>query len=520
MSFFQNYRVYILTSVAYLGSFLFGYDTGVMGSVLALSSFKGDFGLPTGSSTFASSTNSQISANVVSLLTAGCFFGSIAASFINDRFGRRRTLMFFICWFLVGAAIQTGSSKAIGQIYAGRVIAGIGIGGMSAVTPVFVSENAPPAQRGRIAGLFQEFLVIGSTFAYWLDYGVSLRIPASTKQWRVPVAIQLIPGGLMLIGLFFLKESPRWLVKAGRHEEALQSLAYIRNRGATDPEVEQEFAEIRASAEEELAASEGVTWRECLLPQNRFRFLLAFLIMMCQQFTGTNSIGYYAPEIFESIGVASTSTSLFATGVYGTVKVISTAIFLIVGIDRWGRRKSLIGGAIWMATMMFIIGGVLHNHPPDIHATTVSPASTAMIAMIYLYVIGYSASWGPTPWVFVSEIFPTRLRPYGVGLAATTQWLFNFVVTEFTPIGVTNIGWRIFLMFGIFCVANSLFAFFLMRETKGKSLEEMDVLFGNVTEEQRRADVDQVLHKSHFGNGADVEHADEVAPATVQETKA
>lgn len=291
MGFFQNYRAYVLTSVAYLGSLLFGYDTGVMGSVLALASFKRDFGLPPDSSGFASSTNAAVTANVVSLLTAGCFFGSIAAAFLNDRFGRRYTLLFFICWFLAGAAVQTAAARHIAQIYAGRVVAGIGIGGMSAVTPVFVSENAPAATRGRIAGLFQEFLVIGSTFAYWLDYGVAKDLPSDTQQWRIPVAVQLIPGALMLIGLFFLKESPRWLVKAGRPEEGLRSLAYIRNRPASDPEVEAEFAGIKASIEEEMAATEGVTWRECLTPQNRYRFLLAFLIMTCQQFSGTNSIG-------------------------------------------------------------------------------------------------------------------------------------------------------------------------------------------------------------------------------------
>ncbi|KAH6889649.1 sugar transporter [Thelonectria olida] len=501
MAFFKNYRVYILTSVAYIGSLLFGYDTGVMGSVLALSSFKEDFGLPTDKGGFASSKNAQVSSNVVSLLTAGCFFGAIAASFINDRFGRRFSLMFFCLVFLVGAAIQTAAHHAIGQIYAGRVIAGLGIGGMSSITPVFVSENCPPETRGRVSGLFQEFLVIGSTFAYWLDYGVSLHIAQSTKQWRVPVAIQIIPGGLMIIGLFFLRESPRWLMKKGRRQEALESLAYIRNAPEDSEEVQKEIAEIRAAIEEELMLSEGVTWRECLKPGNRYRFFIAFTIMLCQQFSGTNSIGYYAPQIFETVGVSSTHASLFATGVYGTVKVVSTGIFLIIGIDRWGRRKSLLGGACWMSMMMFIIGAVLATHAPNPDSGKVSSASSAMVAMIYLYVIGYSFSWGPTPWVYVSEIFPTRLREYGVGLAASTQWLFNFVITEVTPRAVNHIGWRTFLMFGIFCLANFTFIFFFVKETKGRTLEEMDILFGVVDEAQRRADVEQVLHK-----GMELEH--------------
>lgn len=427
-----------------------GYDTGVMGSVLALKAFKQDFGLPTDSSGFSSAKNAYVSSNVVSLLTAGCFFGAIAAAFLNERFGRRYSLMFFSVIFLIGAAIQTAAHHEIGMIYGGRVIAGLGIGGMSAITPVFVSENCPPAVRGRIAGLFQEFLVIGSTFAYWLDYGVSLRIPVSTKQWRVPVAIQLIPGGMMLIGLFFLKESPRWLMKQGRHEEAARSLAYIRCETIDHPDIVKELAEIRSAIEEELNATEGVTWKECLLPGNRYRFVVGFCLMFWQQFSGTNSIGYYAPQIFQTVGLSKSSSSLFATGVYGTVKVVTTGIFLIVGIDRFGRKKSLIGGALWMAVMMFIIGAVLVTHPPNPKSGSVSKASIAMVVMIYLYVIGYSASWGPVPWVYLSEIFPTRLRAYGVGMGAATQWLFNFVITKITPEAVNHIGWRTFLMFGIF----------------------------------------------------------------------
>ncbi|KAJ6013429.1 hypothetical protein N7540_008020 [Penicillium herquei] len=501
----KNYRVYILTAVAYLGSLLFGYDTGVMSSVLALDSFKKDFGLPLSTSGFASAKNSQVSSNVVSLLTAGCFFGSIFAAYINDRIGRRYSLMIFSLIFLVGAAMQVGAHHEIGLIYAGRVVAGLGIGGMSSITPVFVSENCPPEYRGRIAGLFQEFLVIGSTFAYWLDYGVSLRIPEGTKQWRTPVAIQLIPGGLMLIGLFFLKESPRWLMKQGRREEALTSLAYIRNEPEDSEEVQKEMAEIHAAIEEELLLTEGVTWKECLQKSNRYRFFLAFFIMFWQQFSGTNSIGYYAPQIFESIGISSTNSSLFATGIYGTVKVVATAIFLFVGIDRWGRKRSMMGGAAWMAIMMFILGAVLATKPPNPDATSVSSASIAMVTMIYLYVIGYSFSWGPTPWVYLGEIFPTRLRSYGVGLGAATQWLFNFVITEVTPRAINKIGWKTFIMFGVFCTAMGVFVTLFVKETKGRTLEDMDLIFGAVDEVQRQADVEQTRHKQEVLHAEHVE---------------
>jgi len=280
----------------------------------------------------------------------------------------------------------------------------------------------------------------------------------------------------------------------------------MRREDVNDPEIIREIAEIRTAIEEELAETEGVKWRECLLPGNRMRFITGFCIMFWQQFSGTNSIGYYAPQIFQTVGVSKTNSSLFATGVYGTVKVVTTAIFLLIGIDKLGRRKSLMFGAAWMMTMMFIIGAVLVTHPPT-NVNTVSPASIAMVVMIYLYVIGYSASWGPIPWVYLSEIFPTRLRSYGVGMGAATQWLFNFCITEITPRAVAHIKWRTFLMFGIFCMSMGIWVFFFIKETKGRTLEDMDILFGTVNEEQRRADIDQVLHKVEVEHHLDEERA-------------
>ncbi|KAL4940306.1 hypothetical protein BDV06DRAFT_230400 [Aspergillus oleicola] len=509
MSLLKNSRLYVLTAVAYTGSFLFGYDTGVMGSVLALDSFKDDFNLPTGSTGFASSREAEISSNVVALLTAGCFFGAIAASFANDRYGRRYSLIVLSVIFMIGAAVQTGGKGTIAYIYGGRVIAGFGIGGMSAITPVYVSENCPPNVRGRIAGLFQEFLVIGVTVSYWLCYGVEKNIAPSTRQWRVPVAFQLVPSGLMFFGLWFLKESPRWLMKQNRLEEARASLAYTRRADPDSEEVRLELSDIKASIEEELASTEGVTWREILLKGNRLRFLNAFMMMFWQQFSGTNSIGYYAPQLFQTIGVASTDTSLFTTGIYGIVKVVATGTFLLIGIDKVGRKWSLVFGGFWMAAMMFVLGAVLVSYPP-VDTSSVSSASIAMIVMVYLYVTGYSVSWGPVPWVYISEIFPTRLRAYGVGMGSATQWLFNFVVTKFTPSAISNIGWRTFIMFGVFCAAMSLWALLCVKETKGRSLEDMDALFGGHIQQAAAKDVETVGAEQEGDKDARARHEEQV----------
>ncbi|KAJ5147443.1 hypothetical protein N7526_000795 [Penicillium atrosanguineum] len=222
-------------------------------------------------------------------------------------------------------------------------------------------------------------------------------------------------------------------------------------------EVQREIAEIFAAIEEETAQTEGVTWKECLQKSNRYRFFLDFIIMFWQQFSGTNSIGY------------STKSLLFATGVYGTVKAVATVIFLLISIDRWGRKLSMFSGAACMAAMTFIIGAV-----------------------------------------YLGEILPTRLRAYGVGLGATSQWLFSFVITEVTPRAINSVEWRTCLMFAILCTAMGIFVSIVVKKTKGRTLEDMDLIFGAIDEEQRQV-VENTLHKNdihaeHVDGDKDLDH--------------
>ena len=182
------------------------------------------------------------------------------------------------------------NTKDLHYIYAGRVIAGLGVGGMSSITPVFVAETAPADVRGRVTGLFQEFLVLGSTVAYWLNYGIARGMSVSSAQWRIPLGVQMIPAVVLIIGLIPLKESPRWLVEKGKDDQALASLAYIRNMPVDSHEVSREFVEIKTSLQVEEGQKRGATWRECLKPGIRNRFALIFACMVWQQLTGTNSM--------------------------------------------------------------------------------------------------------------------------------------------------------------------------------------------------------------------------------------
>lgn len=192
------------------------------------------------------------------------------------------------------------------------------------------------------------------------------------------------------------------------------------------------MAEIQAAVEEEREARAGLNWKEAFFGKGNFiRFFIAFFIFVLQQWAGQNSVNYYAPQIFESIGYTSRKSNLLASGVYGVVKVVATAIFIFFGVETLGRRLSLIISALGMGTLFFIIGAILKTHPPRRPtnlaeaAASPPPASQAMAAMLYIYVCFYSMGWGPLPWVYVSDIFPTRTRHYGLATASASQWLWS-----------------------------------------------------------------------------------------------
>ncbi|KAG6852503.1 hypothetical protein C0991_011461 [Blastosporella zonata] len=493
---FQNIRVYYLAFIVYWGIVLFGYDTGIAGGVVSQKYFRQEFGLLNEDGTPNVSRTNAVSSNVVSVLQAGAFFGALTSAPLSSKFGRKWTLVAFTAIFSLGAILTTVAKDkhgGLGLIYSGRVVSGFGVGGISAVAPAFVSECAPKEVRGRITGLFQIMVAIGVMISYFINLGISLHIKTGPKIWRIPFGFQLVPAGIMLFGLLTVKESPRWLASVGRNEEAVANLAYLRRLPVDHPDVSHEIAEIETQIEEERAAREGLGLKEAFFGKGNFiRFLIAFVIFLLQQWGGQNSVSYYAPQIFTSIGYTGTANSLLASGIYGIVKVVATSIFVFFFVESLGRRLSLMISGIGMGTLFFIIGSILKTHPPSTTAAIGAappPASKAMAAMLYIYVCFYSMGWGPLPWVYVSDIFPTRTRHFGLATASASQWLFNFVVSKVTPTMITNLGFKIFLMFGTINIGiMTVFAFFLP-ETKGRSLEDMDVIFGAITAEERAAHI-------------------------------
>jgi hypothetical protein len=297
----------------------------------------------------------------------------------------------------------------------------------------------------------------------------------------------------MSIGLLFVRESPRYLAQRGRLHDAINNLAYLRKLPTDSESVRLEMAEIEAAILEEREARKNLGVKEAFLGKgNGIRFFIAFFIFLLQQWAGQNSVSYYAPTIFASIGYSGATQSLLASGVYGIVKVVATAIFVFFFVETLGRKLSLAISAFGMGTLFFIVGAILKTHPPPSNPPEgASPpvASKAMAAMLYIYVAFYSMGWGPLPWVYCSDIFPTRTRHFGLSTASASQWLWNFVVSFVTPRMVAHLGWKIFIMFATVNIG-AMFPFaLLIPETKGRSLEEMDVIFGTVSAAEHEARV-------------------------------
>ncbi|KAG6871919.1 hypothetical protein C0995_014886 [Termitomyces sp. Mi166 len=502
-----DYFLVDLAFIVYWGILLFGYDAGVAGGVVSQPYFQQEFGLRDADGTQNKERTNEVSSIMVSILQAGAFFGALGSAPASAKFGRKMTLLFFTLVFSLGAILATAAHDyehyGLELIYAGRVISGFGIGGISAVAPAFVSECSPKEVRGRITGLFQIMVAAGVMLSYFINFGISLYEITGPNVWRIPFGIQLVPASIMFFGLLTVKESPRYLFSVGHTTSALHTLAYLRKEPPWSERVMHEMAEIEAQAEEERDARKDLGFWDALKTKGEsVRFRIAFSIFVLQQWSGQNSVGYYAPQIFETIGFTGTKNSLLASGVYGIVKLLATTIFVLYLVETLGRRLPLLISSLGMGILFLAIGVILKAHPPltsdpnpaveVIADPPTTSAAKAMAALLYIYVCFYSVGWGPLPWIYVAEIFPTRTRHYGLAVASASQWFWtcvDFVVAKATPDLIARLGYEIFFLFGVINIgAMAVFAFFLP-ETKGRSLEDMDIIFGAITAEARAAHV-------------------------------
>ncbi|KAJ5100307.1 hypothetical protein N7456_006359 [Penicillium angulare] len=472
-----NWRVYLLAAVASCTSCMIGYDSAFIGTTISLPSFKSEFNF----AAMSPSHLTLISENIVSIYQAGSFFGAIFAYPIGFYWGRRMGLLIAGLVFVLGAGMMMGANGArgLGLIYAGRVLAGVGVGMGSNMAPIYISELAPPAIRGRLVGTYELGWQIGGLVGFWICYGVEQTLPSSTKQWLIPFAVQLIPGGLFLIGLVFVKESPRWLLSRGRRAEGLKNLCWMRQLEEHDVYILEEVRMIDQALEEQFGGGGSEFWRPFKIAFSdkriMYRLFLGSMLFFWQNGSGINAINYYSPTVFKELGVTGTDTDLFTTGLFGVVKTVGTCIWILFLIEWVGRRRLLMIGAAGSSISLWIVGAYIQANPST--GGKMTPGGTAAIFFFYLSTAFYTPTWNGTPWVINAEMFESNVRSLAQTSAACSNWLWTFLISRFTEQMFAAMGAGVWFFFASLMLCSIFFVFFLVPETKSIPLERMDHLF-------------------------------------------
>ncbi len=433
-----------LATVAALGGFLFGYDTGVIGGAMLY--IKKDFH----AGTLAQSS-------MVSAILIGAAIGALISGWAADAFSRRRTKIVSGSVYVVGALLCAFSQNTL-QMVGSRFILGLAVGTASFVSPMYISENAPPRVRGGLTTFNQLMVTIGIVVAYVVDWGLA----SVSNNWRWMLGLGVVPGLALAIGMMFLPYSPRWLVEKGRSDDARQVLERTREE---DDDIEQELSDI-----EEAARREGGV-RDLLSRAVKPMLVIGLALALFQQFVGINTVIYYGPTILKATGIGD-GGALQQSVFIGVTNVVFTIIAVVL-LDKVGRRVLLLTGNVAFFAALVLLGVYFASSPLQHHAQWLA------LAALTLYIAGFAISLGPVFWLMISEIFPLHLRAPAMAVCTIGNWLANFVVSV-SFLSLTNLITRqgtFWLYAGISIAA---FIFFAARvpETKDKSLEEIEAQVG------------------------------------------
>ncbi|TYJ53870.1 hypothetical protein B9479_005491 [Cryptococcus floricola] len=472
-------RSIIFCFFAAFGGWVFGYDIGYISGCLIMPNFIEHMGQDDGTGAYFLSSQRQ--SIITSLLSAGTFFGALLQSFTSDRLGRKGSILFWSAIFTVGIIVQV-SSFGLAQITVGRFIAGLGVGALSAIVPLYIGEAAPKKLRGSLLVLYQVQIASGLFLAYIIDLGTHHL--KSSASWRIPVGLQLVWGAFLMIGGSLLPESPRLLLGRGDKEKAMKAIAALNDCKVDDPLTRDVMMELEDAIREENEGGQA-GWLECFSTRSMMwkRTLNGCMVQFLQQMNGQNFYYYFGPVFFEAAGTELSSYSIQA--ILGGVS-LTMVIPAMWTIEHVGRRNSLLFGAAAQAVCA-LIAGLVGHYLTDVAGVSESQKQTGgkvLVAFAVMHVSMYSLFWGPTPWVILGETFPLRVRPKCIALAASVNWLWNFLLSYFSPLITDDIGPlqvspypSILLIFFGCLVGAFVYVYFMLPETRGISLEEVDELY-------------------------------------------
>ena len=431
-----KYLIFILGA---LGGLLYGYDNGVISGALLF--IDNDIPL-----------NSFTEGLVVSSMLIGAIIGSGASGPLADKLGRRRLVLFIAIIYIIGS-ITLFIAPNITILVIGRLIIGLAVGGSMATVPVYLSEMAPTELRGSLGTLNQLMITIGILSAYIVNYAF-----ADIEGWRWMLGLAVVPSIILLIGIVFMPESPRWLLEH-RSEQAARDVMKI--TFDNNEEINTEIKEMR-----EISAISESTWAVIKSPWLRPTLIIGCIFALFQQIVGINAIIFYAPTIFSKAGLGE-ATSILGTVGIGTINVLVTIIAVFI-VDKVDRKKLLVTGNIGMVTSLIIMAVLIWT-------IGITSSSWIIIICLSLFIVFFGITWGPILWVMLPEMFPTRARGAATGVATLVLNIGTLIVAQLFPIlnNALSTEWvlLIFAMIGVLALA---FVIKYLPETRGRSLEEIE----------------------------------------------
>jgi SP family xylose:H+ symportor-like MFS transporter len=440
--------------VATLGGLLFGYDTAVISGAIGF--LQQHFDL-----------NAAMKGWAASSALVGCVIGVAMAGELNDRLGRRTTLIVAAVLFLI-SAIGSALPRTLTQFIVYRIIGGLGVGAASMTSPMYIAEISPARIRGRMVSVNQFAIIFGMLVVYFVNYFIARGGDVTwnvATGWRWMFGSEAIPALLLLVLLFFVPESPRWLTKQGQADKARRILARVDG----DAHADREMIEIEAALQQESGSLV-----QLFTPGMRIVLVIGVSLAVLQQVTGINVFLYYAPEIFKAVAGANVDIALLQTIVVGVVNLLFT-IIAIWSVDRVGRKPLMVIGATGMGLSLAAIG----------LAATFHMVGAWLLVFMLGYIACFALSVGPVTWVILSEIFPTKIRGRALAIATLCLWVANYIVSQTFPmmdenptlIANFNHGFP-FFVYAAFCVVLVAVMVKLVPETKGRTLEEIETHWG------------------------------------------
>jgi SP family arabinose:H+ symporter-like MFS transporter len=432
------YFIYFVSFVAAVGGLLFGFDTAIIAG--AMGYFKEQFNLTSLQEGWA-----------VSSALVGCILGAGIAGILSDLIGRKKYLVIAAILFIV-SALGSALPRNVTEFVVARFIGGIGVGSASMLSPLYISEISPAPIRGRLVSLNQMAIVTGMLCAYFISW---IFADWGPSNWRWMFGSEMLPSFFFLIFMFIVPESPRWLTKQGREKEAYNTLSRINGK----VQAQRELQEIKETI---LLEKGSIT--QLFLPGLRIALLIGIVLAIFQQITGINAVLYYAPRIFETVGLERTS-ALIQSVIVGFVNMIFT-LFAIGTVDKFGRKPLLLFASAGMGLSLIFTGTAFYFQ---------FFKGPWVLIFILSYIAFFALAMGPVVWVVMSEIFPTKIRGRAMSIATVCLWIACFLVSLTFPVLADKFDESFtFWIYALMCGFNFVFVWQVLPETKGKSLEEIE----------------------------------------------